>query len=382
MSLDLAFCLYRVTPFGGLERNAIELALAALARGHRVSLFTRRFEGVRPAGVEIHELPVRARTNIGLDRAFAQAVRPALDRARPDVVVGFNRMEGLDVFYAADPCYVATHARPGRILLPNRRQRAAWERALFAPGARTELLVLSERERERYREHFGTEEERLHVLPPGLRAEFLVDGPYSAPGLRAELGLPAEALLVLAVGSDFARKGLDLTLAALSRLPLGLREQTWLVVVGAGRPARFRRQARELGLEERTRFAGGRPDVLDCYRAADLLVHPAREENTGSVLLEAMSQGVPVVCSDACGYAPYVGESHAGFALGFDEKQLARACSELLGDREFRLELGERGREAAKAFPMERRTNLALDVIERVAGLKPATVNGSATVAR
>ena len=74
MALDLAFCLYRVMPFGGLERNALELARAARARGHRVSVYTRRFEGEREAGLEIHELPVKAWTNIGLDRAFARAV--------------------------------------------------------------------------------------------------------------------------------------------------------------------------------------------------------------------------------------------------------------------------------------------------------------------
>src|SRR5262245_35625203 len=147
--LHVAFCLYRVTPFGGLERNCVELALAARRRGHRVSLFTRCFEGARPEGIEVHELPVAAWTNIGRDRAFAEAARSALERERPDVVVGFNKLPGLDVYYAADPCLAATRGS-SPLALPNRRQRAAWERAIFAPGARTECLVLSERERERY----------------------------------------------------------------------------------------------------------------------------------------------------------------------------------------------------------------------------------------
>jgi UDP-glucose:(heptosyl)LPS alpha-1,3-glucosyltransferase len=382
--LHVAFCVYRVTSFGGLERNCIELACAALRRGHRVSLFTRHFEGERPEGIELHELAVRGWTNIGLDRAFANEAGAALERARPDVVVGFNRMEGLDVFYAADSCLAATRGRPSALALPNRRQRAAWERALFAPGGYTELFVLSARERERYREHHGTEEERLHVLPPGLRAEFLAEGPESGPELRAELGLPREALVVLAVGSDFARKGLDRTLAALATLPRELLGRTWLLAVGAGRPARFRRQARALGLDERVRFAGGRADVLACYRAADLLVHPAREENTGTVLLEALSQGVPVVCSDACGFAPVVAATRAGRVLGapFDADELAGLCAELLGDDERRGELGERGRAAARAFPMERRTELALDVIERVGQRKRAAGAMPAQAAR
>jgi UDP-glucose:(heptosyl)LPS alpha-1,3-glucosyltransferase len=180
---------------------------------------------------------------------------------------------------------------------------------------------------------------------------------------------------VLSVGSDFARKGLDRTLAALARLPAELRARTWCLVVGAGRPARFERLARALGLAERVRFAGGREDVLGCYRAADVLVHPAREENTGTVLLEAMSQGVPVACSAECGFAPHVAGARAGVVLGspFDEGELARTCAELLGDDGLRRELGERGRAAAWDYPMERRTAAALEVIERAARGRPAS---------
>ena len=367
--MHLAFCLYRFTPFGGLERNALELVRAARARGHRVSVFTRAWRGARPEGVEVRELAVRAWTNVGRDRGFARALGRELERLGADAVVGFNRIEGVDVFYAADPCLAATERARGRLALANRRLRAEWERALAAPSAATEILVQSEREMRRYREHYGTPPERLHVLPPGLRAEFLASGATSAPEWRAELGVPSDALVVLAVGSDFARKGLDRTLAALAGLPAGLRERVWIVAVGAGKPARFERQARELGLAARVRFAGGRADVLAAYRAADLFLHPAREENTGTVLLEALSQGVPVVCSAECGFAPLVAEARAGHVLGtpFDAVELARVARELLGNAAQRAELGERGRSAARAFPMERRTALALEVIERVA---------------
>src|SRR6185436_13229167 len=118
-----------------------------------------------------------------------------------------------------------------------------------------------------------------------------------------------------------------------------VRARTWLVVAGAGRAARFEHRARALG--PRVRFVGGRADVLACYRAADLFVHPAREENTGTVLLEAMSQGVAVVCSAECGFAPLVAEARAGHVLGspFDSAELARAIGALLGDDGERAEL-------------------------------------------
>ncbi len=368
--MHLVACLYRFTPFGGLERNALELLEAARARGHRVRVFTRAWLGARPQGIEVHELALRAWTNVGVERAFARALWRALEGDdRPDVVLGFNRIGGVDVFYAADPCLAATRPRPGPFALANRRWRAEQERALAAPGAASEILVQCERERQRYREHHGTPLERLHVLPPGLRAEFLAAGATRAPELRAELGIPADARVLLAVGSDFARKGLDRTLAALAGFAPGLGARTWLVVLGAGRRARFERQARALGLAARVRFVGGQGEVLGAYRAADLLLHPAREENTGTVLLEALSQGVPVVCSAECGFAPLVAAARAGHVLArpFEARELARVSAALLADDDRRAELGRNGRGFAQAFPMAARTALALAVLERVA---------------
>jgi UDP-glucose:(heptosyl)LPS alpha-1,3-glucosyltransferase len=370
--VHLALCLYRYTPFGGLERNAFELARAAHARGHRVSVLTRAWSGARPDGIEVHELPVRAWTNVGRDAAFARALARELPALAPDVTVAFNRIAGVDVFYAADPCLAAARDAPGRLALPNRRQRAAWERALAAPSGSTELLVQSEREEQRFRAHHATPAARLHVLPPGLRPEFLRAGPARAPELRAALSVPAAARLVLAVGSDFARKGLDRTLAALAALPEAQRARTWLVVLGAGKARRFARAARDLGLAARVRFTGGRTDVLAAYRAADLLLHPAREENTGTVLLEAASQGVAVVCSAECGFATLLERARAGVVLAspFDAHELAHTTGALLADDARRARLGARGRALARAFPMEARTARALAVIERVARAK------------
>jgi len=368
----LALCLYRYSPFGGLERNFLAVAEACRARGHGVTVFTRAWRGARQPGIEVRELAAPALTNVGLDRAFARSLKRALAGERFDAVVGFNRLPGLDVFYAADPCFAA-HERNALVRAGRRyRTRAGWERELFAPESATEVLVLAERERERYREHHGTPPERLHLLPPAVRDEFLVPAPAGAASARAELGLPEDALVVLAVGSDFERKGLDRTLRALAALPAELGRRTWLVVVGAGRPARQERLARSLGQAERTRFAGGREDVLALYRAADVLAHPAREENTGSVLLEAASQGVPGLASGACGFAGLVREAGVVLAEPFAEDELARELAALLADDARRAALGARGRELARGWRMAARTDAAVAVIERVAARRRA----------
>ncbi|EKD74229.1 MAG: Lipopolysaccharide kinase (Kdo/WaaP) family protein, partial [uncultured bacterium] len=71
----------------------------------------------------------------------------------------------------------------------------------------------------------------------------------------------------------------------------------------------------KLGVAHLVRFLGGRNDVPGFLLAADLLVHPAYHENTGTVLLEAMIAGLPVLTVDSCGYAHYVNEARAGRVL-------------------------------------------------------------------
>jgi UDP-glucose:(heptosyl)LPS alpha-1,3-glucosyltransferase len=79
---------------------------------------------------------------------------------------------------------------------------------------------------------------------------------------------------------------------------------------------------------------GGRADVPDFLLAADLLLHPARKENTGTVILEAMVAGLPMLVTDVCGYAKYVTQSGAGVVMSspFEQSALNNQLVDMLLD--------------------------------------------------
>ncbi|MBX6323800.1 MAG: glycosyltransferase family 4 protein, partial [Rhodospirillaceae bacterium] len=134
------------------------------------------------------------------------------------------------------------------------------------------------------------------------------------------------------VGSGFRTKGVDRAVRALAALPPERRRETRLVVIGDGRAGPYRRLAARLGVADRVLIRPGRGDVMACYAAADLLLHPARRENTGGVILEAMIAGLPVLCTGACGFAVHVERAGAGIVLPepFAQDRLDAALAAML----------------------------------------------------
>jgi UDP-glucose:(heptosyl)LPS alpha-1,3-glucosyltransferase len=241
-------------------------------------------------------------------------------------------MPGLDVYYAADGCFQAQaredHGALYR-LTPRYRTMVGLERSVFAPEHDTGILLLSEREGARYQAWYATPETRIHLLPPVIGRDRMRPPDAAARRLaaRLHLGLGDEMLGVLQIGASLGTKGLDRTLAAMAALPPDLAVRTRLVVVGAGRTEPAKKRAARLGVAERVDFLGPRDDIPDLLLAADLLVHPARRENTGQAILEGMVAGLPVLTTAACGYAPHVLAAASGVVLPLPFEQAAMNLS-------------------------------------------------------
>jgi glycosyltransferase involved in cell wall biosynthesis len=106
--------------------------------------------------------------------------------------------------------------------------------------------------------------------------------------------------------------------------------------------------ARERGLEENVSFDGplyGEEKAAAC-RAADIFVHPTREDCFPLVILEAMSAGLPVVASEEGGIPDEVEDGKTGllFRKG-DSADLARCLETLLVDASLRTRMGAAGRD-------------------------------------
>lgn len=123
--------------------------------------------------------------------------------------------------------------------------------------------------------------------------------------LRAELGISQDAVIALSIGQVGLRKGIDVTLSALRTVADELTN-LHLVIVGERNSTKeetveYERQlharAEQVPLHGRVHFLGRRSDVAGLLGEAALLIHAARQEPLGRVLLEAASAGVPTIAT-------------------------------------------------------------------------------------
>lgn len=337
--MQLAFILYKYFPFGGLQRDFMRIARECQRRGHAIRVYTMIWEGEVPDGFEVLIAPVRALFNHTRNERFTAWVERDLASRPVDRVVGFNKMPGLDVYYAADPCFEdkaqtlrnSIYRRWGRY-----KHFSEYEHAVFSPASRTEILMISEVQQPLFVKHYGTPEARFHLLPPGIAQDRRA--PANAAEVRAafrqEFGLGVDDLLLVQIGSGFKTKGVDRSLKAVAALPRELKKRTRLFVIGQDDPKSFQLQAKTLGVSGQVDFLSGRSDIPRFLLGADLLIHPAYNENTGTVLLEALVSGLPVLVTDVCGYAHYIEEADCGRVVPspFEQPTLDSMLTQMLLD--------------------------------------------------
>ena len=370
--MRFAFCLYKYFPYGGLQRDFIRMARECQSRGHEVKVYVLTWEGPIPSDIDVTIVPVKAWFNHNKYRKFSEWLEGALRRRPVDCVVGFNKMPGLDIYYAADSCY-EEKARTQRgwhyKLLPRYKHFAEYERAVFGEQSKTEIMIISEVQKPFFIKHYNTQLERMHLLPPGISRDRIA--PDNAQEIRqnkrAELGLSDSSKLVLFVGSGFIKKGLKRAILAVDSLPKDIKGRTRFLIIGEDKPKQFQRLIDKLGLRDIASIIGGSRDVPAFLLAGDLLIHPATDENAGMVLLEAMVAGLPVLTTDVCGYGHYVYEAGMGCLVKspFIQEDLNRALLQMLqcDDRSRWIEKGKAFAQNADIYSLPQK---AVDVIEEV----------------
>lgn len=320
--MKLAFVHRRYGIDGGTERFLETLTRRLAEREHEIVVYASsvdprfgrtklaRFVGLGPAWMGA----------IGLWLLAALRVR----RGRHDAVMHLGRTGPLDVYRAGGGCHRrwyelarAAAATPlARLSLAvslGHRFRLWHERRAVLGGGL--VVVPSQTARQDLVDAYGAAAESVRVLHngvdldrfnPRVRQLFFEEE-------RRRLGLRPEELVLLFVGSDFHRKGLDTVLRATAELR---REDEAgdlrLLVIGSDRRRPVYEQlAEELGVRDCVTFLRHHDAPERAYAAADAFVLPTRHDPFANVTLEALATGLPVVTTRCNGATEVMGDCPA-----------------------------------------------------------------------
>jgi glycosyltransferase involved in cell wall biosynthesis len=371
---------YADDPRLGSAKVAHKLREEFRAAGHECdALFTEDL-GTRPAGRQLRQLVAPVLGNSAIGRALARHPYDVVDAAsaeglwfgagqrlgRRRATAFICRSNGLE------------HRNYNRMIDDSRAGLTSkpWTRRIWYPASRLSqvaaaarmadrLLVLTDGDRQFALERGWQSHDRIDVVAHGVSGRFLTHNPQRAPrGSGA-----------LFCGSWDLTKGITYLAAAFNRLAQEARPVP-LTILGPGVAAdvvmaAFTEAARShVTVIERV----GEEQVIDEYRRHDLLVFPSTYEGFGLVVLEAMSQGLPVVAAPA-GCAPdLVRDGETGSIVPFrDPQALASAVAHLMSSLAERARLGANCAARVAAMSWKKTAERTIDVYEKaLAPRRPA----------
>lgn len=346
---------------GGAERLAASLAIGLdPSRFERILCFSRPPKPLdreavaavsreaRDAGVRLLTLDRRRRLDPGAWAPFWSLLRGGGVDVLHSHMFGsnvwgtvFGRLSGVPVVIAHEHGW-SFRGSPLRRML---------DRELIARNADI-FLAVSRDYRRKMISVEGISPSDVLFLPNGIAA------PKAAGGDRdvgAELGIPAGAPVLGAVGVLRPEKALDVLLRAVALLTLELPDLRALVVGDGPERGRLESLARELRLEGRVIFTGIRRDVPDVLRVLDVAVCCSDYEGSPLSVLEYMEAAKPIVATRVGGVPDLIDDGvHGVLVEPQDPPALAAAIAGALRDRSAAKKLGERARDRRRAeFELE-----------------------------
>jgi len=336
---------------GGAEVHIWEVSRRLAAHGFETTVASCSFAGApareRVEGVEVLRL---GPLPLYYPRAL-WACRRETGRGRYDVVVEhLNKLPFLAPLYAAAPVVAVCHHLFGEAAF----LQAPWPVAagvwaaerLIPPCYRDVPFVAVSESTARDLAARGVRPRWLELVHNGIRQPALSPPPPSRRACR-----------IAYLGRLEPYKRVDVLLRAAARL-VPRHPALELVVIGRGQEReRLERLAAELGLAERTRFAGFvSDDERDALLGASrVCVCPSAKEGWGITVIEANALGVPVVASDAPGLRDAVRDGRTGLLAPFgDVDAFAERIDLLLRDDALVDRLGAEARAWAREFDWDR----------------------------
>jgi len=380
--LKIAVLVRRFVTTGGMERYCVEVT-KRLARSHDVHVFAQEWSWQGPERISFHKVPRYFLKPNFLNQLFFSIYTAKILDDSFDIIHSHERVTRFDTLTVHCPCfrtYITEEKRPFKKALlwlsiamsPRKIAYVLLEKRQFAYNGKRMLIAVSGKVKNNVRYCYTLPNDFFGLAFPGVDSSILNTNSNinKAHELRSRLGIPENDLVILFVGTEFERKGLDALLKGFQQIS---RSDIWLVIAGGGeKHSKYGKMVRDLGITDRVKLLGLVSDIEKVYAASDIFILPTLSEPAGMAPVEAMAAGLPVIISNAeyAGCAELIKNDEA--LLLNDPKnpnEIADAINALMDERK-RIELGQKGRQLAENLTWDKTTEDTLAVYNKILKLK------------
>jgi glycosyltransferase involved in cell wall biosynthesis len=309
---------------GGLERYAMDLVRGLARAGfdgtdgrNKPVFFARKIDQSLPEcklidaqRIKVSFLPGKLR-----DVYFSWALKRARKKAKVDVLIGCNRVEGSEIAICGGT-HIGFLRATGRREKRSDTRQIALERRQYAQAKA--IVAHSDMMRDELRTLYGIDAAKIRVLcPPVDGARFSPVDAATRATLREQFGFKKDEIVLLFPSNSHQRKGLPLIEKALAGLPV--------VIAVAGRAPEQ--------VAPNVRYIGYAKNIEDAYRAADFTILASSYEPFGLVGIESVSCGTPVIFPACIGCNDAIADEAKHVFKSGDAEDLRRVVTESIESR-------------------------------------------------
>lgn len=342
-----------------------ELSKQLVKRGHEVAVWTTDALNAKNRIAQrneiLHGIKVRRFKNFSNSLAYRYNISSPIG-----MTLALNDLKGYDIIHIHEyrvlqnafirgyakkhgvPYVLQAHGSLGTFFQKGWLKRIfdkLWGYRILRDAAK--VIALTQTEAERYKS-MGVSNDKIEIVPNGIDLSEFENMPQRGE-FRRKYGLDDNERIVLYLGRIHQTKGVDLLARAFVKLPKEVGGAK-LVIVGPddGYLPALKRLLEELRIQDKVLLTGpvyGR-DKLRAYVDADVFVTPSFY-GFPVTFTEACATGTPIVTTERWDYLDWL-DGQIGYVTPYDEKELTKAITTILGNRGLAEQFGANGRQIVK----------------------------------
>lgn len=375
--LKIAMLVRRFITTGGMERYVVEIS-RRLALRHDVHVFAQEWSWRGDEAITFHKIPKYfTKPNFLNLLLFSYFTRKSIDDSF-DIVHSHERVTHFDALTIHCPCFRTFINQQKRwwkklitwilVIISPRKLAYLWlEKKQFAYNNKRMLIAVSEHVKKNVQENYLLPDTYFGLAYPGVDIEFhrKEDIVKERERIRSKIGIKQNDLVILFVGTEFKRKGLN---SLLKGFALVACHDMKLVIAGGGKQDKYLRLAKKLGIENQVLFLGLVENIEKIYIMSDIYILPTLSDPAAMTPIEAMASGLATImsCSKYNGSAEHITKKEAIILENPENPQeIADSLSKLM-DNDFRSKMSEKGSGLAKQLTWDRTTEQTLNVYYQI----------------